>query len=155
MEPNSWVFMSNITQKTVYYSIGKVYDPQTVRVIFAVQLPLVSLQKKYKWSDIVDETIRSDIEDLIEILPKYMQDICLEHNFVKRVTEFPDYRIGHLDYTSSCISIGGDGKRLQIAGCHPDDVGEDFVKYFVKGLRGEWKGIHFAGCDNPCYEGDD
>lgn len=142
MDKSHWVFISDRTKDMVYYYIAKYNAERYFEIIFNVQLPLKNLMD-YGWSDYVEEMIQSDIRDFIEILPKYMQDICMEHNGLKRINEFPDYQIGHMEYSPSSICIGGDGKHLQIAGCYPGDVGEKFVENFVKGLKGEWKGINF------------
>lgn len=139
---NNWVFACNNAKDMVYYFIMKNKGDQTFDIIFNVQLPR-KVPSRHKWSDIVQEHIQRDLNDFIKIFPKYMQDICDEHNGFKRIDTFPDYTIGHIDYDSRCICIGGDGDRLQIAGGNPEDLGENFMENFVKGLKGEWKDISF------------
>lgn len=139
---NNWVFACNNAKDMVYYFIMKNKGDQTFDIIFNVQLPR-KVPSWHKWSDIVQEHIQRDLNDFIKIFPKYMQDICDEHNGLKRMDTFPDYIIGHIDYDSCCICIGGDGDRLQIAGGNPEDLGENFMENFVKGLKGEWKDISF------------
>jgi len=151
-----WAFSSYKDEKMVYYAINKLTGARDMKRIFEMQIPKSwdSLCCKPKWSDYAREIIDKEFKELIEILPKYMQSICDEHNGLNRMGDFPDFMCGHIDYTPTCISIGADGEPLQIGGCHPDDVGENFTKFFIMGLKGDWQGINFSGCDNPTYRGD-
>lgn len=139
---DNWIFACNYAKDMVYYLIMKNRGSQIFDIIFDVQLPR-KVPSHYKWSSIVQEHIQKDLDDFIKIFPKYMQDICDEHNGLKRIDSFPDYKIGHIDYNARCICIGGDGEKLQIAGGNPEDLGENFMENFVKGLKGDWKNINF------------
>lgn len=152
-----WIYGEYLTEEIAYYYIIERNEIRDMRVVFQVQIPM-SIEyaaRHHKWSDYVKDTLSEDFRMLRRILPTYMQGICNEHNGLMRMSKFPNFNIGHIEYTHSAICVGGDNDSLQIAGCHPDDVGERFTMYFVDGLRGYWRGVNFTGCDNPSYKGDD
>lgn len=148
-----WAFSSYKDKDMVYYAINELTGVRDMRRVFEMQIPMdyKSLYLKPKWSDYVQDVINHEFKELILILPKYMIGICDEHNGLYRMNNFPNFNCDHMDYTSTCISIGVDGELLQIGGCHPDDVGENFTKFFIMGLKGDWQGINFSGRDNPTY----
>ena len=140
-----WVFSSYKDKDMVYYAINELIEARDMRRVFEMQVPksYKSLHFKPKWSDYVQDVMDHKFRELILILPKYMMGICDEHNGLYRMNDFPNFNCDHIDYTPRCISIGVDGRSIQIGGCDPDDVGENFTKFFIMGLKGDWKRIHF------------
>lgn len=149
MSENNWALSIYEEKETIYYAINEVTGVRKMRRIFEMQIPRNTMFCHNKWSDYAREIIDLDLDKLIKILPVYMQNICNEHNGLKRISDFPNFQCGYIKYTPTSISIGADGSMLQIGGCHSDDVGSSFTKYFVNGLKGNWEGICFTGCDNP------
>ena len=152
-EHYDWAFSSYKDKDTVYYAINELTEDREMRRVFEMQIPksYESLRFKPKWSDYVQDVMDHKFRELILILPKYMMGICDEHNGLYRINDFPNFNCDHIDYTPRCISIGADGEPIQIGGCDPDDVGENFIKFFIMGLKGDWQGINFSGRDNPTY----
>ena len=152
-EHYDWAFSSYKDKDMVYYAINELKEDRDMRRVFEMQIPksYKSLHFKPKWSDYVQDLMDHKFRELILILPKYMMGICDEHNGLYRINDFPNFNCDHIDYTPRCISIGVDGRSIQIGGCDPDDVGENFTKIFIMGLKGDWQGINFSGCDNPIY----
>ena len=152
-EHHNWAFSSYKDKDMVYYTINELMGARDMRRVFEMQIPksYKSLNPKPKWSDYAQDTIDHEFKELILILLKYMMSICDEHNGLCRMNDFPNFNCGHIDYTPRCISIGADGEPVQIGGCDPDDVGENFTKFFIMGLKGDWQGINFSGCDNLTY----
>lgn len=148
-----WAFSSYKDKDMVYYAINELKEDRDMRRVFEMQIPksYKSLHFKPKWSDYVQGVMDHKFRELILILPKYMMGICDEHNGLYRINDFPNFNCDHIDYTPRCISIGVDGRSIQIGGCDPDDVGENFIKFFIMGLKGDWQGINFSGRDNPTY----
>lgn len=140
-----WAFSSYKDKDMVYYAINELIEARDMRRVFEMQIPksYKSLHFKPKWSDYVQDVMDHKFRELILILPKYMMGICDEHNGLYRMNDFPNFNCDHIDYTPRCISIGVDGRSIQIGGCDPDDVGENFTKIFIMGLKGDWKRIHF------------
>ena len=140
-----WAFSSYKDKDMVYYAINELIEARDMRRVFEMQVPksYKSLHFKPKWSDYVQDVMDHKFRELILILPKYMMGICDEHNGLYRMNDFPNFNCDHIDYTPRCISIGVDGRSIQIGGCDPDDVGENFTKIFIMGLKGDWKRIHF------------
>ena len=152
-EHYDWAFSSYKDKDMVYYAINELMEGRDMRRVFEMQIPksYKSLHFKPKWSDYVQDAMDHKFRELILILPKYMMGICDEHNGLYRINDFPNFNCDHIDYTPRCISIGVDGRSIQIGGCDPDDVGENFIKFFIMGLKGDWQGINFSGRDNPTY----
>lgn len=152
-EHYDWAFSSYKDEDMVYYAINELIGVRDMRRVFEMQIPksYKSLRSKPKWSDYAQDIIDHEFKELILILPRYMMGICDEHNGLYRMNNFPNFNCGHMDYTPRCISIGADGEPIQIGGCDPDDVGKNFTKFFIMGLKGDWQGINFSGCDNPIY----
>ena len=152
-EHYDWAFSSYKDKDMVYYAINELIEARDMRRVFEMQIPksYKSLHFKPKWSDYVQDVMDHKFRELILILPKYMMGICDEHNGLYRINDFPNFNCDHIDYTPRCISIGVDGRSIQIGGCDPDDVGENFIKFFIMGLKGDWQGINFSGRDNPIY----
>lgn len=152
-EHYDWAFSSYKDKDMVYYAINELREDREMRRVFEMQIPksYKSLHFKPKWSDYVHDVMDHKFRELILILPKYMMGICDEHNGLYRINDFPNFNCDHIDYTPKCISIGVDGRSIQIGGCDPDDVGENFIKFFIMGLKGDWQGINFSGRDNPTY----
>ena len=152
-EHYDWVFSSYKDKDMVYYAINELMEGRDMRRVFEMQIPksYKSLHFKPKWSDYVQDVMDHKFRELILILPKYMMGICDEHNGLYRINDFPNFNCDHIDYTPRCISIGVDGRSIQIGGCDPDDIGENFIKFFIMGLKGDWQGINFSGRDNPTY----
>lgn len=152
-EHYDWAFSSYKDKDMVYYAINELREDREMRRVFEMQIPksYESLRFKPKWPDYVQDVMDHKFRELILILPKYMMGICDEHNGLYRINDFPNFNCDHIDYTPRCISIGVDGRPIQIGGCDPDDVGENFTKFFIMGLKGDWEGINFSGCDNPTY----
>lgn len=152
-EHYDWAFSSYKDKDMVYYAINELREDREMRRVFEMQIPksYKSLHFKPKWSDYVQDVMDHKFRELILILPKYMMGICDEHNGLYRINDFPNFNCDHIDYTPKCISIGVDGRSIQIGGCDPDDVGENFIKFFIMGLKGDWQGINFSGRDNPTY----
>lgn len=121
------------------------------KVIFQVQVPSPN---SYMWIGLDKEIISPICSQLIEVLPKYIQDVCFEHNGFKRMSDFPDVPNSFMKAHSEHIDLCCNEKNIQIAGCDPDYIGEDFCKNFVLGLGGDWKGINFSNYDNPLYRED-
>ena len=152
-EHYDWAFSSYKDKDMVYYAINELREDREMRRVFEMQIPksYESLRFKPKWPDYVQDVMDHKFRELILILPKYMMGICDEHNGLYRINDFSNFNCDHIDYTPRCISIGVDGRPIQIGGCDPDDVGENFTKFFIMGLKGDWEGINFSGCDNPTY----
>lgn len=152
-EHYDWAFSSYKDKDMVYYAINELREDREMRRVFEMQIPksYKSLHFKPKRSDYVQDVMDHKFRELILILPKYMMGICDEHNGLYRINDFPNFNCDHIDYTPKCISIGVDGRSIQIGGCDPDDVGENFIKFFTMGLKGDWQGINFSGRDNPTY----
>ena len=152
-EHYNWAFSSYKDKDMVYYAINELMEGRDMRRVFEMQIPksYKSLHFKPKWSDYVQDVMDHKFRELILILSKYMMGICDEHNGLYRINDFPNFNCDHIDYTPRCISIGVDGRSIQIGGCDPDDIGENFIKFFIMGLKGDWQGINFSGRDNPTY----
>lgn len=152
-EHYNWAFSSYKDKDMAYYAINELTGARDMRRVFEMQISVdyKSLYLKPKWSDYAQDIINHEFKELILILPKYMIGICDEHNGLYRMNDFPNFNCDHIDYTPRCISIGVDGRSIQIGGCDPDDVGENFIKFFIMGLKGDWQGINFSGYDNPTY----
>ncbi len=145
---NEWVYAEVERKDAKHFYILEREDNSNMCVVFEVQIPLTNHIELYgKWDGMAAEVILEDLRQFMVIFPSYMKRICKEHNGICRISKFPNYSIGHIDYTPNHIMIGANGETLQIAGCDSKDVGEHFTEYFVKGLQGNWKGINFAECD--------
>lgn len=158
---NKWMFSKLSTDDMIYYYIMERVDGATARIIFNVQLPFITEEMidMLGWPPSTVAIFDPLIQHLIKVLPRYMQDICNEHNGLYRISHFPyipKSLKADIVYNTECIGVQNESYRLQIAGCCSDDVGDHFIKCFVRGLKGEWqKGLHFTGVSNPLYDGDD
>lgn len=147
-----WCFIEYTTDGVTRYGLAEITENYSMkRSIFEIQIPDVNLLPENANQD----SIRDDLYKLKAVLPGYMRDICCEHNGEKRMSIFPDLDISRITFRETAIFIGNGNASFQIGGCHTDDVGQYFTKYFVLGLAGKWRGIDFSGCDNPTYYGDE
>lgn len=124
-------------------------DHGSSEIIFQVQLPMdiEEFSKDHSWHDLGRNILGGTVSELREVLPYYMNGICLEHNGVGRLANFPDLNISHLKMrpNSACFGIELNGEYVQLAGGDMDSLGNNFMIYFLRGLSGEWdKGIDFT-----------
>ena len=152
-----WCYTEKKMNNLNYYYICEALSPTEFEVIFELQIPrMVRNTEKNrletaepiwtynKWNSMAKEFIGKYFDELTTILPKYMSDICLEHNGIQRISEFPHLKVGFLQYNERCICVGADNEPLQIGAAFNEKMDDDkFIEKFISGLEGDWNGLSF------------